>query len=132
MAIPPSTNDLVRAAGYLEAANNLLAQRFNYALAAHSMSLIAYATCLLVEEKGEFVAVVVAAFGIFYAVVQYFITAPLARKISALREAYVVNDPVYQAYMNAEGGTRPHGLQSVAVPAALAVVWTLLLWHALT
>ncbi len=131
MTTPVTPDEIARAANYLEAANNLLAQRFNYALVAHSMALTAYATCLGVPGKGQFVAIVVSSFGLIYSVIQYLITNPLTRKIDALRGAYLENDPVYAVYKTADGGWRPRGLQSVVVPLLLAIVWSLLLGRAI-
>jgi hypothetical protein len=122
-------DNIVRAAGYLAAANNLLAQRFNYALVAHSMALAAYSTSA--GEKGDtFVQIAVAVFGIFYAGIQWQITEPLTKRIDAIRDEWLLQDPVYLTYNTAAGSTRIRGLQSRVVPSALAVLWAALLYHA--
>ncbi|MGZ8285710.1 MAG: hypothetical protein ACXW27_06465 [Allosphingosinicella sp.] len=128
MTTMPNQQEIARAAGYLQAANDLLAQRFNYSLVAHSMAMTAYATCV---SDHPFVAGVVSVFGSGYALVQYLITSPLTHRIDALRAAYLLNDPVYVTYHKAEGGKRPRKLQSTLVPAALFVLWTILLAYVL-
>lgn len=122
-------DQMTRAAAYLEAANNLLAQRFNYALVAHSMALTAYATCSG-NNVDALVQIAVCIFGFVYALIQWQITSPLTKRIDALREATVVDDPIYQHYKTAAGGTRIRGLQSVVVPFGLAALWGTLLLHA--
>jgi len=122
--------EMERAAGYLEAANNLLAQRFNYALVAHSMALTAYATCSG-QNADAVVQIAVASFGLLYALVQFQITYPLTVKIDALRDATVASDPIYQHYKTAAGGFRLRKLQSVAVPWGLVLLWGTLLAHAI-
>lgn len=123
-------DEIMRAAGYLEAANNLLAQRFNYALVAHSMALAAYSASSG-TSRDQFVQVAVAVFGLFYAVVQRQITAPMTKRIDALRNDYLVNDPVYQSYHTAPDAYRLRGLQSQWVPAALGLLWGSLFLHAI-
>ncbi len=127
--MPTIDDDIVRAAGYLAAANDLLAQRFNYALVAHSMALAAYSASAG-EKSDPFVQIAVATFGIFYAAIQWQITAPLTKRIDALRNDWVLNDPVYLSYNTAAGGARIRGLQSRVVPLALAILWSALLYHA--
>ncbi len=127
----PSSDEIARAAGYLALANNLLAQRFSYSLVAHSMALAAYATCVGNQVGDEPLAAIFLAFGgAAYCWVQWKITHPLSQKIDALRDAYLAHDPVYTVYQLAAGGRRARGLQSVAVPAGLAVLWLLLLVYA--
>ena len=81
-------------------------------------------------EPDEFVRIAVAAFGFLYALVQWQITAPLTKRIDALRDAWLLDDPVYLTYKTAAGGTRMRGLQSRIVPFALALLWAALLYHA--
>ncbi|MEO7177792.1 MAG: hypothetical protein ABIW83_03020 [Allosphingosinicella sp.] len=128
MQEPKQLEEIMRAAGYLQAANDLLAQRFNYSLVAHSMAMTAYATCL---DTNPFVAGVVSIFGAGYALVQYLITSPLTKRIDALRKAYLLKDPVYLVYNKADGGRRPRGLQSILVPFALLALWVILLFYAI-
>ena len=122
--------EMTRAAGYLAAANNLLAQRFNYALVAHSMTLTAYATCSG-DNADKVVLIAVSSFGFLYAMIQWQITHPLTKRIDALRDATVIHDPIYQHYKTAAGGDRIRGLQSVVVPFGLMILWSLLLLHAI-
>lgn len=122
--MPPSAAEIARAWEYLAAANNLLAQRFNYALVAHSMALAAYATCVSSEP---IVSLTVAVGAILYCIVQFKITYPLSKKIDALRAAYLSHDIVYRVYQEEMKGKRTRGLQSVAVPAGLSCVWGILI-----
>ena len=127
-AAAPEQDEIGRAWAYLAAANSLLAQRFNYALVAHAMALAAYAACV---AGVPLVSLVVATAALLYCFVQYKITYPLSRRIDALREAYLLNDPVYRAYHGAPGGNRRRQLQSIVVPAGLALMWTALIAIAL-
>ncbi|MGM5056360.1 hypothetical protein [Rhizobium sp. 862_C5_N1_2] len=116
-----------RAANYFHQANQLLAQRFNYSLVAHSMALAAYATCIGFDPNDQpFVSLIVACFGAYYAIVQYVITNPLSKRIDALRKTYLMKDDVYLVYKDAVGGSRPRGIQSIQVPFVLFGCWAIL------
>ncbi|MDR9779600.1 hypothetical protein [Rhizobium redzepovicii] len=128
----PTKDEIIRAAGYFHEANQLLAQRFNYSLVAHSMALTAYATCIgFGSANNPIVAALVAFFGAYYSIVQFIITHPLSKRIDALRAAYLMKDDVYLVYKNAVGGNRPRGVQSVHVPFVLFFCWALLFVYAL-
>ena len=128
----PTQDEISRAAGYFHEANQLLAQRFNYSLVAHSMALTAYATCIgFGSANNPIVATLVAFFGAYYSIVQFIITHPLSKRIDALRAAYLMKDEVYLVYKNAVGGNRPRGVQSIQVPFVLFFCWAVLLFYAL-